>query len=113
MRTAAILILLPTIFIYSLCVTTAICVADERPVCFRHRTTGKTKTDCRESKGKHDSFPVYRCFDDKAGEYVSIDPGEEYEVIDGDHPDCRHEIGKREDRPKGDDEELPLEGINR
>jgi hypothetical protein len=111
MRTAAILILLPAIFICSLCVTTAICIADERPVCFRHRITDTIKTDCRESKGKHDSFSVYRCFDDEAGKYVSFDPGKDWELIDGDHPDCRPETKESEDRPKGDDEEIPLKGI--
>ncbi len=111
MRTAAILILLLAIFICSLCATTAICVADERSVCFRHRITDTIKTDCRESKGKHDSSFVYRCFDDETGEYVSFDLGEEWEIIDGDHPDCRPEIKEREDRPKGYDEEIPSEGI--
>ena len=86
-------------------------MADERPVCFWHSTTDTVKTDCRESKGKHDSFAVYRCFDDGAGKYVSFDPGEEWEMIKGDHPDCRPEPGKCEDRPKGDDEEIALEGI--
>jgi hypothetical protein len=113
MRTAAILILLPAIFICLLCATTAICVADERPVCFRHRTIGTIKTDCRESKGKHDSFSVYRCFDDDAEKYVSFDPGKDWELIDGDHPDCRQETNEQEDRPKGGDEEIPPEGDNR
>ncbi len=113
MRTAAILILLLAIFICSLCATTAICVADERPVCFRHRITDTIKTDCRESKGKHDSFPVYKCFNDETGEYVSFDPGEEWEMIDGDHPDCQPEPWPIKDRPKGDEEERLLEGDNR
>ena len=112
MRTAAILILLSAIFICSLCVTTAICVADERPVCFRHKITDTIKTDCRESKGKHDSFPVYKCFDDDAGEYVSFDPGEEWKIIDGIHSDCWPKTNGREDRLKGDDEGIPLEGDN-
>ena len=113
MRTAVILVLLPAIFICSFCVTTAICVADERSVCFRHKITDTIKTDCRENKGKHDSFPVYKCFNDETGEYVSFDPEEKWEMIDGDHPDCRPEPEKCENRPKGDDEEIPLEGDNR
>ena len=113
MRTAAILILLPAIFIYSLCVTTAICVAEERSVCFRHKITDIIKTDCRESKGKNEDFFVYRCFDDGIGEYVSFDPGDEWEMIDGDHPDCQPEPWPIKDRPKGDDEEILLEGDNR
>jgi len=32
-------------------------------------------------------------------------------VIDGDHPDCQPEPWPIKDRPKGDDEEIPLEGI--
>ena len=104
MRTAAIIIFLQAIFICSFCLTTAICVADERPVCFRHKITDTIKTDCRENKGKHARSPVYKCFDDKAGEYVSFDPGEEWEMIDGDHPDCQPETKEHEDRLKGDDE---------
>jgi hypothetical protein len=86
-------------------------VADERSICFRHRITDTIKTDCRESKGKNEGFFVYRCFDDGIGEYVSFDFGDEWEMIDGDHPDCQPETKERKDRPKGYGEEIPSEGI--
>ncbi len=52
------------------------CIAE--PVHFRHKTSGAVKTNCVKIQGKHDKYPICKCFD-KEGELQPFDPGTEWE----------------------------------
>ncbi len=80
------------------------CVAEIKDVCFQHKARDTIKTNCKKIKGKHDAFPVFKCFDDDA-ELKSFDPGKEWEEIDGNDPICQPDPSKGDiDPPKGDGE---------
>ena len=41
--------------------------------------------------GKHDAYPVYKCFDKEKGECVDFNPGDEWEELNCNDPDCKPE----------------------
>ncbi len=67
------------------------CIAEMKAVCFQHKvrdTITPIKKNCRKIKGKHDSFPVFKCFDEE-GELKDFFPGNEWKEIDGNDPICQ------------------------
>lgn len=55
------------------------CPAMEK-VAFRNKTNHTLKTDCRKTKGKHDAFFTYFCYDQE-GNVEDFDPGKDWEPV--------------------------------
>ncbi|MDM8524656.1 hypothetical protein QUF80_14905 [Desulfococcaceae bacterium HSG8] len=87
-----------------LCVVVCAALGFE-PVCFRDKATDRVKRGCHRIMGKHDAFPRYECPDENE-KPVSFDPGDRWEVIDGNDPLCkpRSRGSLEDDELRGDDE---------
>lgn len=71
-------------------ITTVVpCIAE--PVHFRHKTSGAVKTNCVKIQGRHDRYPICKCFD-KAGELQPFDPGTEWEEAELKEVCFRHTV---------------------